>query len=441
MVFNDMMNKRVAFLVFPACAMSQGWAFRGFIGGGPLGAMIPGTMVTLALAWLLGREQQRTDCGIVAAFGAVGIGFGGQMTYGQTVGLASNIATMPWGLLGLSLKGAIWGLLGGAVLGLAFTLRRYSRVQVLMALGAMLAATWMGWKWVNLPKLIYFSNRFDRPREEVWAGLLLGALAMLAVLLVMRRNVPLLRFALASFVGGGLGFGLGGALLAAGRNSTLNPEFWPWWKGMEYTFGLLFGLALGWAAWRSRAELAEGLEEPAGPSRAVEQQSLNGILLLIASAALVAAGVWFEFSGGLRFGYSVAGAALLAVALYSNALAWHIAMTMTCFAFLMDVAEEFYRDLEAGYMWLGVALSVAGALVFWKAVERIRAKQRDVLPTMFLLMTMTAFAVTTINTVIQGWHGRAPYAEYVMFVVATVVVQRIYARLRNGERAHAGSSI
>src|SRR5690606_31326653 len=133
----------------------------------------------------------------------------------------------------------------------------------------------------------YFSNRFDRPREEVWAGLLLGALAMLAVLLVMRRNAPLLRFALASFVGGGLGFGLGGALLAAGRNSTLNPEFWRWWKGMEYTFGLLFGLALGWAAWRSRAELAEGLEEATAPSRAVEQQSLNGILLLIASAALV----------------------------------------------------------------------------------------------------------------------------------------------------------
>lgn len=440
MACNDMTNNRVAFLIFPACAMSLGWAFRGFIGGGPLGAMIPGTMVTLALAWLLGREQQRTNCGIVAAFGAVGIGFGGQMTYGQTVGLASDIATMPWGLLGLALKGAIWGLLGGAVLGLAFTVRRYSRTQVMSALGAMLAATWAGWRLVNLPKLIYFSNQLDRPREEVWAGLLLGALAMLAVLLMMRWNVPLLRFALASFVGGGLGFGLGGALLAAGRNSMLNPQFWPWWKGMEYTFGLLFGLALGWAAWRSREELAEG-REATGPSRAVEPRALNGVLLLIASVALVAAGVWFEFSGVLRFGYSIAGAVLLTVALYSEALAWHIAMTMTCFAFLMDVAEEFYRGSEIGYMWVGVAMSAAGALVFWKAVERIRAKQRDVLPTMFLLMTMTAFAVTTVSTAVQGWHGRAPYAEYVMFVAATFVVWRIYARLRSGERACAGSSI
>ena len=140
-----------------ACAMSLGWAFRGFIGGGPLGAMIPGAMVALALAWLLAMddwaagEEVSARTGMVAAFGAVGIGFGGQMTYGQTVGLASDVATMPWGLLGLTLKGAIWGLSGGAVLGLGFTIRRYSRMQVAAALGAMLAGTWAGWRWVNVP--------------------------------------------------------------------------------------------------------------------------------------------------------------------------------------------------------------------------------------------------------------------------------------------------
>lgn len=440
------MTKHVAFLLFPACAMSLGWAFRGFIGGGPLGAMIPGAMVALALAWLLAMDDWAAGegvpvrTGMVAAFGAVGIGFGGQMTYGQTVGLASDVATMPWGLLGLTLKGAIWGLSGGAVLGLGFTIRRYSRMQVAAALGAMLAGTWAGWRWVNVPKLIYFSNRLDRPREEMWAGLLLGTVALLVVLLAIRWNAPMLRFALASFVGGGLGFGLGGALLAAGRNSTLNPEFWPWWKGMEYTFGLLFGLALGWAAWRSRAELAEQ-RGARGPESAEEANRPNGRLLLLASILLIGAAVPFEYAGIFRFGYSIVGVTLLLVALRSETLAWHIAMTMTCFAFLMDLAEAYYGDLAIGPMWAGVALAVAGALVFWKAVERLRVAGGDRLPKMFLMMTFTAFAVTTASSAMRAWYGHPSHAEYAMFVVATLVVWRICSRLRGAERLGARSSI
>ena len=61
--------------LFPAFAMSLGWMLRGYIGGGPLGAMIPGAMIGLALCLLLGRER---DAGLIAAFAAIGVGFGGQ---------------------------------------------------------------------------------------------------------------------------------------------------------------------------------------------------------------------------------------------------------------------------------------------------------------------------------------------------------------------------
>ena len=44
-------------------------------------------------------------------------------------------------------------------------------------LALMTAAVWVGWKLINEPKLIYFSNRLDKPRPEIWAGLLLGGLA------------------------------------------------------------------------------------------------------------------------------------------------------------------------------------------------------------------------------------------------------------------------
>ena len=33
---------------------------------------------------------------------------------------------------------------------------------------------------VNAPKLVYFSDRLDKPREELWVGLLLGGLMLLA---------------------------------------------------------------------------------------------------------------------------------------------------------------------------------------------------------------------------------------------------------------------
>jgi hypothetical protein len=36
--------------------------------------------------------------------------------------------------------------------------------------------------------LIYFSNRLDRPRAEIWAGLLLGAILLLAWLVCCPRN-------------------------------------------------------------------------------------------------------------------------------------------------------------------------------------------------------------------------------------------------------------
>ena len=65
--------------LFPAVAMSLGWGLRGTIGGGPLGAMIPGAMIGLALCLLLGREK---NAGFVAGFAAIGVGFGGQETYG-----------------------------------------------------------------------------------------------------------------------------------------------------------------------------------------------------------------------------------------------------------------------------------------------------------------------------------------------------------------------
>ncbi len=406
------------FLTFPAVVMSLGWAFRGFIGGGPLGAMIPGALVALSLLWLLGRRDP--GIGAVAAFGAVGIGFGGQMTYGQTVGLASDLNTVGWGLLGLSLKGAVWGLLGGAVVGLALTLSRARPSRMLAGLGLMVLGTWVGWAAVNSPKLVYFSNRLDRPREELWAGLLLGAIALLLWFAAKPANRTILRFAGYSFVGGGLGFGLGGALLSIGRNTALDPRFWPWWKGMEYTFGLLFGLALGLAAWQERETLR--LHFSAHHSERAYQASFRGAPLLGITAVTIAGSICFEYFVDLRFNYTLIGAVLLFIALYVGALAWHIAITMTGFAFFLDLAEGVGGDWKLAPMWVAVLGAVAASVLLFRMLERLRVHPEAIVPRSFWLLLWAAFLVTSVKTLAQVIVlGHVP-VEYAMFVVAMLAV-------------------
>jgi hypothetical protein len=351
-------------LVFPAVTMSLGWGLRGSIGGGPLGAMIPGAMVGLALCLLLGRER---DAGRIAAMAAVGVGFGGQETYGQTVGLSLQPETFRWAMLGFALKGAAWGLLGGAAIGIALDRVEARRATIgfaLMALG-----TWIGWQAIDHPKLMYFSNRLDRPREELWAGLWLGGLLMLAWL---RARLPS-RFALWGAIGGGVGFALGASLQPWGR------AVWPamplgWWKAMELTFGALLGAAYGWCAWRTRADVPEWKEAaPGAPLWTIGY----------ALAAIALTGVAEELLP-VRFGYTLGGAALLALAMRSEAMAWQTAITATVAFFAADVARS-QKAAPAAAWALAAAATVLVAVAVWR-----RASPRA----MFLLLTWTAIAAS-----------------------------------------------
>jgi len=118
-------HPRWLFVLFPATAMLLGWGLRGYIGGGPFGAMIPGAFVALCICLLLNHRVP--FAAVVAAFGAIGVGFGGNMTYGQTLGLARSEDAMLWGMLGVTVKGAVWGMLGGTALGIGLTHRVYAR--------------------------------------------------------------------------------------------------------------------------------------------------------------------------------------------------------------------------------------------------------------------------------------------------------------------------
>lgn len=370
--------------------MSLGWGLRGYIGGGPLGAMIPGAMVALAICLLL--ERDGADAGVIAAFGAVGVGFGGQMTYGQTIGLSLQPDTMAWGLLGLWLKGAVWGLLGGAVIGLALVRDRYKQRDVLIGVALSVAGTYVGWKLINQPKLIYFSNRLDRPREEIWAGLLLGAILLLAWLRLRDRTRVPHHMALAGFVGGGLGFLIGGWFQVMGRTHWPNPLV-DWWKVMEFTFGLLFGAALGWSAWKQRTAL-----------RGLNVSLTRDPLRYVALGALIAASIYD------RWPYTIIGGLMLALALKPSMAAWHVAVTIT--------ATAFYFDLP-GVPVVSAIASVITACIVERSPRALPA---------FTLLTTAAVADSVVKSVLQASRGAHFYVELTfaaMAVTALVLSRRV----------------
>lgn len=367
-------------LALCAVAMALGWGLRGFIGGGPLGAMIPGAMTGLLAAHLLRQERQTAW---LAACGAIGFGLGGQMTYGQTVGLSLKPETFWWAMLGFAIKGGAWGLAGGAVLGAGFlrAFEGWSPRRFLLGLAAMLAATWAGWRLVNASRLVYFSDPVNKPREEVWAGLLAGALAFL----VFAAHGPLRRaawrFSLWACAGGALGFPLGAALQAWGRG--LGSLAWlDWWKGMEFTFGALLGLGCGIALWRSRQELTPGATAPQQ-----ERDRLAASLILAAAAAVVCIGI--EYRVPLRFNYSLGGAVLLAAAMRSPLTARHAAITVTVTAFVMDFVEN--KPSLSGAAGWGVVVAMAALAALW-------ASRKQEARILFLGLVWSAVAVSLVKT-------------------------------------------
>lgn len=405
-----MSNMRPLFafwLLFPAVTMSLGWGLRGFIGGGPLGAMIPGAMVALAVALLLGRKR---DVGWIAACGAVGVGFGGQETYGQTVGLSFQPDTFWWAILGFAIKGAVWGMLGGIVLGLGLerATARWTKRDFLAGLGLMIGGTWLGRTFIDAPKLMYFSNRLDKPREEVWAGLLIGALFLFGWMWWRRAGCAQMRFGLYGLLGGGAGFALGAAAQALGRPTGWTPWL-DWWKVMELTFGALLGAGYGFAAWRSREEVPDGDEDGA--------ESLWPALA--AAVLLCVAGIGLEYKLEIRFGYTLAGALLLAVALYRQAWAWQAAMTVTACAFFMDLVEN-KEILQGPPGWALIAACSLG--VAWAAAKRAEPR------TMFLLMTWSGVGVSLAKVLLPPaalkLGSTSMEAAFVLMAVAATMMSR-----------------
>ena len=102
-------------VLFAAFAGGMGWGIRGQYGH-ENGAMIAGCLVTLTLCFLLARNMPIRQQVQAIALGIIAMGWGGSMSYGETVGLTQdtnlhnlveggvNWAAWRWGGLGFSSK-------------------------------------------------------------------------------------------------------------------------------------------------------------------------------------------------------------------------------------------------------------------------------------------------------------------------------------------------
>ncbi len=404
------------FLLFPAVTMLLGWGLRGYIGGGPFGAMIPGAFVALSLSMLLNLSVK--DTAMFTVFSAVAIGLGGEMTYGQTLGFLRHLETMWWGTLGTTVKGAVWGLLGGVVVGLGLIFKRIPAKQHFIAYALMMLGMLIGFKLINQPMVIYFSDP-AKPRAETWAALLFGAIAMLIYLKVKLENdnfIIISRTALWGLIGGGLGFGLGGFWMVLGSHLPKDAIFLDWWKAMEFTFGLLLGAGLGIAAWFNRNQLTQPDIQPADnrPEVAPFWKDFSIFLVLSLVIFWVIPGLLDDYvdsnytQGSFTIpglvdiakmisNFAFFGLILIAAAIRIPSQRWQIAITMTfCYA-AIDYFQDVFPDANTNtpfsiyFLLISLMVFAVGALTAWFQ------RKENIIRNMFLLLVWACMFVAYLR--------------------------------------------
>ncbi len=291
----------------PAVAGAMGWGIRGQFGH-ETGAMIPGLLVGLTLVLLFGRGATSLAGARAVAMTAVAFGFGGTMTYGQTVGLThdgelfGHWGAFRWGMLGLFIKGGLWIGLAGAFAGMGLGGRRYRAVEMMTLLFVMIGLLFVGMYLINEPfdpanrrlPLIYFSDHWHwepdkadlKPRHEMWGGLLLALVGLFVFVAWVKRDVLARNMAIAGCIAGGLGFSLGQGVQAF---RAWNPQFFAsdlarvidpavnWWNMMEISFGFILGLGLGAGLWLNRRHVNIAAASDEAELTAASEWALAGV--------------------------------------------------------------------------------------------------------------------------------------------------------------------
>lgn len=406
------------FTLFPAITMLLGWGLRGFIGGGPYGAMIPGAMVMIAICMLL--DVPLLFAAIAVVFGTAGTAMGGEMTYGQTIGFLRDTDTVWWGFTGTSVKGGVWGLSSGLFIGLGLVHERIKVKTIITGFLIFLIGFVIGLKLINDPKILYFSDLFNQPRSESWAGLLFASAGLL---IYLRTKITagdfriILRFVLYGLLGGALGFGFGSLWITVGSKYGAQLLVVDWWKMMEFSFGFLLGGFLGFAAWKCRNINASTY--PKVETKLSKSFSIELIAALLIGTFIYAIMQLFESYletingrngifytsvatiGRVLTSYLFIGCMLILIALRWPYLGFQIAVTLTFCHCMIDLVtdDRLFPGLQSLPL-LFITTIVPSFIV--SVLVALFQRKPFVLRSMFLILVWSTTAVAVIRMIAGG---------------------------------------
>ncbi|SVD75780.1 uncharacterized protein METZ01_LOCUS428634, partial [marine metagenome] len=240
----------------------------------------------LVLVYFFAHQFSSINIAKAVALATVAIGFGGSMTYGQTLGLTQdssligNIAALRWGLIGTFIKGSIWIGFFGLFLGLGLGGKKYSLFEILLILFVSIFFIYLGIYILNEPfdpgnkqlPFIYFSDDWYWepgekliPRREQWGGLLFALTFLYFYISFIKKDILARNMTLWGLLAGGFGFTIGQCVQAYhawnmddiknGILSSIYPYI-NWWNMMEITFGAVFAFIIALGLWYNRHHIS-----------------------------------------------------------------------------------------------------------------------------------------------------------------------------------------
>lgn len=248
-------------VLFAGFAVSYGWGMRGCIIGGEKGALVPGALLGLSIAFFCFDGRFASLYPFFCAAGALGMSFGGIEPYAQTMSFILHRDREPYkghyakGIVGIFLKGGLWYGIAGAVLGLlpASLAGEYAVMEIAVLFVTLPVVSLLGTLLINKPydrengrfPKIYFSTG---SREE-WGGNLF-VLTELLIFSLVKGNGFAVGALCTGIVSGGAGFVIGLLFYDAVQKKhngkylfgSLNEKgYIDGWKIMEHTLGAMGG--------------------------------------------------------------------------------------------------------------------------------------------------------------------------------------------------------
>lgn len=299
------------FILLAAMAGGIGWGIRGQYGHETGAAMAVLHVMLVIGMWFVGRVPPAILMKALALATLAG-GFGGSMTYGQTLGLTQDAPLIGnwnawwWGMLGIFLKGGIWIAFVGLFLGIGFSRNSLNSIPLVVHSVLSVFVLFLGVALFNEPfnpqerelPWIYFSDHWRwepdaelKPRRERWGGLLCVLIYWIIISLIQNKDKLPAKLALAGFLSGGMGFALGQSFQSF---QAWNPEFLNqfqayinWWNFMETIFGFVWGGGLAFAIYLNRKAIFENTVQSSLELH--QSKPLECISLIIVAVALL---VW-----------------------------------------------------------------------------------------------------------------------------------------------------